>query len=683
VKKFKHQMLPLIGIANLFALLGPSLVILNTPNQEVPLDVWVYLIAIFLGILLIILLIFLLIKQWIKFEFLTILIKSIFLALFFKIIYDYSGISGIIGPNDGAPKVNGFSLRVQIESTLAFLVLWVFSFILFRRFSQIADQFFIAAILISTLMPVYIFASYQYIQDGNNNQNYKFNYSSQKNIIIIYADMLQGSTSRNFFKENPAVFNQLEGFTIYPNAVSPFPFTSYSLPAFLSGKIYARSQKDDFKDNLQYAQEDSFITDAINKGFDPQIVGLKNLKLYSKQKNLYNGFSGAHLSQSLVRATIKRIFKLNLQFESKTENEQMIGLKKLSLEVMNAMKSGNLIDSKPIITMVHNFIPHTPIYFPNSNKEDNTEKSFNPNNYYEELNFFYINLNQLFDKLKEIGVYDNSLIMVFGDHGHFISREMSLYKFPLKKNETPGYETGPWERTIGMYNPLIMIKPPLSSPKPIISNSGISITNIREIINKFIGGDEHVLDKYTNQIQEIIVFKDAKKSPYLYTQDHKIIKFNGNINDLLYKYTTPLNIDQYKFGDILSPVNNYLFGKWVKEKNGAWLQEQRARATFKIKDFLKSQNIFLSLKVTPLISSSYPYQDLELLVNGKSIGIHRFNRSEQEVKIPIPKNIYKDDENIFRLEFIPINPISPKAIGLWDESYLLSVYVHSLSLSEY
>ena len=686
MKKFSQQLLALISIAFLLTLFGPSLVILNTPDQEVPFDVWMYLILIFIGTTLALLLLLLLLNRWVRKDFFLTLAKSLYLTIFLRIIYDYYNIEGIIGIDDGAPKVNIFTLGTQIESTILFLILTFSFFILSRRYVSIANQFYFSSIAVSILVPIYIFISYQYIEGKNNNQNYKFNYSTNKNVIIILADMLQGSTSGDFFIKNPKIFNQLDGFTIYPNAVSPFPFTNYSLPALLAGKTYASIYNGNFKDNLLYAQQDSFITDAITNGFEPQVVGLKNLQLYLNQKNLYYGFSGKDLSFSLINSTIKRIFKLNLQFRSLSENQQLIAMKKLSLEIMNSMGAINLIESKPIITVVHNFIPHTPIYFPKSEgiNEVSTsiEKEFNPNNYYSELNFFYQELNRLFDKLKKNGVYDNSLIIVLGDHGHFISRELNLYKFPLKKNELPGYETGPWERTIAMYNPLIMVKPPLANSKPIISSFGMNITSIRDLVNQFINGKNILLNNYSNDNQEIIVFKEAKKSPYFYTEDHKLIKFSGNINNLLYKYTTPLNLSEYILEDILLPANNVLFGKWVKEKNGAWLQEQRARAVFIIKESQKFKDIFLSLNITPLISNIYKYQDVELMINGTSIGIYRFTHSEQIIKIKIPHYIYKDDNGIFRLEFIPINPTSPKSIGLWDENYLLSIFIHSLSLSE-
>ncbi len=685
MKKFSQQLLALLGIAFLLTLFGPSLVILNAPDQEVPLDVWLYLTLIFIGTSLALGLALLLLNKWFKIDFLT-LIKSLYLTIFIKIIYDYYDIKGVIGIEDGAPKVNIFTLGAQIESAIFFILLTFIFFILSKKYISITNQLYFSSITISILAPAYIFISYQYIEGKNNNQNYKFNYSTNKNVIIILADMLQGSTSNEFFKKNPKTFDQLNGFTVYPNAVSPFPFTNFSLPALLAGKTYARSYNDNFKDNLLYAQQNSFITDAFTKGFEPQVVGLKNLQLYSNQKNLYYGFSGKDLSLSLINSTLKRIFKLNFEFKSLSENQQLIGLKKLSLEIMNSMGAGNLIESKPIITVVHNFIPHTPIYFPKSEEinevSTSTEKEFNPTNYYSELNFFYQELNKLFVSLKKNGVYDNSLIIVVGDHGHFISRELSLYKFPMKKNELPGYETGPWERTIAMYNPLIMVKPPLANSKPIISSFGMNITNIKDLVNQFINGQNILLDNYLKDNQEIIVFNNFKKNPYFFTDDHKIIKFSGNINNLLYKYTTPLNLSEYIVGDILLPANNVLFGKWVKEKNGAWLQEQRARAVFKIKEPQKFKDLFLSLNITPLISDIYKFQDVELMINGKSIGIYRFNHSEQSIKIKIPHYIYKDDDGIFRVEFMPINPASPKSIGLWDENYLLSIFIHTLSLSE-
>ena len=140
---------------------------------------------------------------------------------------------------------------------------------LFRRLALMACLFCAGLSIYVAVATTYQNSQLTYISEETD-----LSFGSKKNIIVIVADMLQGTSVEKVLKLYPELKEKLPGFTVYTRAISPFPFTYFALPAILSGKVYASNEDiPTFIKNLNTAYADSFITDAQKTGYGTLNIG--------------------------------------------------------------------------------------------------------------------------------------------------------------------------------------------------------------------------------------------------------------------------------------------------------------------------------------------------------------------------------------------------------------------------
>ena len=69
-------------------------------------------------------------------------------------------------------------------------------------------------------------------------ENMNFNYSADKNVIILVLDTFDTIIFSEIIKASPSMENRFDGFTYYPNIVGGFAYTSLSVPLILTGQYY-------------------------------------------------------------------------------------------------------------------------------------------------------------------------------------------------------------------------------------------------------------------------------------------------------------------------------------------------------------------------------------------------------------------------------------------------------------
>ncbi|NSW92672.1 MAG: sulfatase-like hydrolase/transferase, partial [Firmicutes bacterium] len=69
----------------------------------------------------------------------------------------------------------------------------------------------------------------------------KYNFSSEKNVIILVLDTFQTDIFQELINEHPEYSNTFQGFTYFRNAVGGFPTTYPSIPLILTGQYYDNS----------------------------------------------------------------------------------------------------------------------------------------------------------------------------------------------------------------------------------------------------------------------------------------------------------------------------------------------------------------------------------------------------------------------------------------------------------
>jgi len=68
-----------------------------------------------------------------------------------------------------------------------------------------------------------------------------FEFSAEKNVMILVLDTFQGDIFQEIIKENPEYKDLFDGFTYYRNALGGFPTTYGSVALILTGRYYENS----------------------------------------------------------------------------------------------------------------------------------------------------------------------------------------------------------------------------------------------------------------------------------------------------------------------------------------------------------------------------------------------------------------------------------------------------------
>ena len=247
VGRMTLESMPLCG---LIALVNPSLILLGTPTYIFEADSWFILGGMFfvssltLGVLLS--------SAPVRWQpWIISSLRALFaLAFIITVFYPKGGhrLDGVI-PEEPSLRNIVFLYIIYI---LAFITLL---FAIYRR-KQAMQRVHLVILLVCIAVVGYsIYDGSQKTWVAGQKQLTsaagEMSYGKGKNIVFILADMLQGSTIEQFFSLNAENARPFEGFTVFTRATSPFPFTNYSLPALLSGKLYAADGAPDVRENLE------------------------------------------------------------------------------------------------------------------------------------------------------------------------------------------------------------------------------------------------------------------------------------------------------------------------------------------------------------------------------------------------------------------------------------------------
>ena len=130
----------------------------------------------------------------------------------------------------------------------------------------------------------------------------------------------------------------------------------------------------------------------------------------------------------------------------------------------------------------------------------------------------------------------------------------------------------------------------------------------------------------------------------------------------------------FQFPEIATQLANYVFiSGWARpEAWGIWSEGRYSEMA--LPGFL-NQGALLSIKARALINHHYPNQVVEVFVNGKLNQRVILTKSENnQILINLPKSISSE----LRIGFAFSNPVSPKALGLGDDTRQLSIGITSL-----
>ena len=287
-------------------------------------------------------------------------------------------------------------------------------------------------LLIGSSKKEYLHSRQFFVSDRN-----LFSVSEDRNVIILVLDMFDNDYMETIAGDSPELLEELDGFTWFSNTVSVFGATNYSLGSFLSGAPMLNQQPSYAETLNANAESDSFFPTLVENGWDleiyteakyiPDLVAANAENCLIGKGEIINipAFCGVMYRMAacsfLPDAVRPFIWLSGTEFDGLygRKNSDDMAFTIATIPFFRKVQSQSLsLQSIPCFRLIHLFGAHYP-YTMNENLQPippsySDENAIRAAKASLKVTLLYLN------KLKELGIYDDALIIVMGDHGYSV-----------------------------------------------------------------------------------------------------------------------------------------------------------------------------------------------------------------------------------------------------------------------
>lgn len=515
-------------------------------------------------------------------------------------------------------------------------------------------------------------------------------YSSSRNIVHIILDSFQTDVFRELVAEQQ-LEDDLEGFVLFEDNVGVAPYTSFSIPAIFSGRIYDGKQP-----------PGSYYRESVRKGFQNvlhdegyrvNLVPLESM-LEGKYTNYYD-VPRVYLGspEDVVRLSAARLMDVALFRQLphwarhriyNDDNWWITPLVAGHRSVLSFQKKAffddyaeNVFvgDSQPAYHFLHLLPPHPPYV---TRADGSYAGRVLPNtreNYLNEARAILKLFLKLLNRLKELNLYDSSLIVLQGDHGSQIA--------PVIDGKTI-------EPCAPRLAALLTMKLPGKSGALAVSRAQTSLLDIAATIMKASGVDGRFPGRPVFEISP----REARSRPFVTYRtsggEPELTRYSiaGSAFDPAAclggePVTVSRRRPRYQYGTditfgLLGNADDFLgFGWSSPMSNGCW--NNGHNSSLKIELDVPDTDLLLKASLTPYIRTKVAEQDIHVLANGAQIDL--WSAGKQQVhhfRAVIPRELIHSPE--MEIGFILPNAVSPRSIGAGGDGRKLAILMRSLSL---
>lgn len=388
-------------------------------------------------------------------------------------------------PLDGTEIIWANYSSGRIQSVILWIVITVFICVLLKifpadRFCKMVNVFGICMILMLLVSLVSICAitkGYVRKLDAAISRKNEFVMSADTNFIILLLDAIDSETLYNMLETHPEYRETFEDFTYYPNTMGVYPFTMHSVPYILSGEWH-ENQVPFQEYNVNVYKNSAFLRLLEEKGYeldiyedelpllDRSIFRLANVLDIQNEITSYADFAKLEIKLTGFRYApfdLKRqcVFNTNRFNAVRSYDDAYPFFSSNNWNYYHALQEGTVTRTEQkTFKLIHIEGAHVPFqydkevnYIDDATYESNIEASMTIADAYLE-------------KLREAGVYDNSIIIVMADHGYSLA--------------------GPAAH--GRQNPIFFVKGLEESHEMNISDAPISYEDLQEAFRRLLDG---------------------------------------------------------------------------------------------------------------------------------------------------------------------------------------------------
>lgn len=469
-----------------------------------------------------------------------------------------------------------------------------------------------------------------------------FEVSSKDNIIVFVLDMFDKTTLEKFIQQEPDLISPLDGFTFYPDAVSIFDFTDYSLPQMLTGKAYDNSQS--YSEYIKKAWDSSKRFYDILKGHNYNI-SIYTAFPYIGKNSPMNNLLNNEKSFSINRYTLSVLAKLSLfrclpnilkkyfvvssieLWKQEENNEKIQPYSLNNFAFYSLLQNGlTLQDEKNSFQWYHIHGAHMPYDMTRDIKP--VPEGESSTLYEQSVGTLKIALDYL-QLVKESKIYDDATILILSDHGTHLDRN-SFHEIKSL--------------------PLVLVKQPHEHGALKISKNPVSFTQIQAtILKRFPEVSEFGKD-----------FSELSTADRLHrfiprTPDHPIVEYLVEPNapndsswheSATLTYQKNFKNSKYKIGTPIDyrNIEPYLVKGWTGwlELCSIWTDGKESEMLFSIENLRHGKD--LEVEMVARKNVFIEPQTVSIFANGTFITNFEIEEAQKKYKFVIPSNLISNDQ---------------------------------------
>jgi hypothetical protein len=275
---------------------------------------------------------------------------------------------------------------------------------------------------------------------------------SEENVFILLFDAYTGAWFDRYIQANPEVKAELVGFDFYRNFLSPVLSTPYALPMLFEGSVAAAFENETLFANVN--SSDALFFDFIDRGYSAfyshQLWGGVTEEVTSMNEMTtriaeghdrvrFVDFMSISLERIVPRGLAAAIVAIPRLGQSETKLETVNNWSEMPIpdhvmDVHRALFRSSLMGVSNLVNFInevrigsekkklfffHVLLPHAPLMYAKSGFQD-ARTSYDDNSEYATALFL-----KLIERLKRLGAYDDTAIVILSDHGFGSARSDS------------------------------------------------------------------------------------------------------------------------------------------------------------------------------------------------------------------------------------------------------------------
>jgi hypothetical protein len=336
-----------------------------------------------------------------------------------------------------------------------------------------------------------------------------FDFSPDKNILHIVVDGFQSDVFDELMKisaPDGGYPESFQGFRFYKETLGVFPYTIFAVPAFLSGNMYDNEvDKDTYVENVLRGQ--TIISAAKDAGFEIDVasggdyIGNKYVNLpLDHRYNLDNiASAGAGLKDAALAMDLGLFRVLPHYLKPLVYNEQKWLLSKYVFSeafynfsyfshtyFLNKFTQGMGVHrERPVYKYIHVMNTHNPMVVDAECRYNGNPVNMDRITLTQQSRCTMDTLARLFNRMQELRIYDNTLIIIHGDHGGWVPNYRQGPAIRFKS----GHAAPEWMTALA--SPLLAIKKPGDNSPYRDTDVPASLLDIPATVADIMGWNTH------------------------------------------------------------------------------------------------------------------------------------------------------------------------------------------------